>query len=89
MMINRYAQTAALFAAAMVFSASAVEAQSLGSFSWQLQPFCNYLTVTVTQQGSLYTLDGYDDQCGARKGRRSSGRRRSIPMGPSALVCTS
>jgi len=65
MMINRYAQTAALFAAAMVFSAAAVEAQALGSFSWQLQPFCNYLTVTVTQQGSLYTLDGYDDQCGA------------------------
>jgi len=40
-------------------------AQSLGSFTWQLQPFCNRLTVTVTQNGSIYTLDGYDDQCGA------------------------
>ena len=49
-----------------VLSAPAVaSAQSLGSFTWQLQPFCNRLTVTVTQNGSIYTLDGYDDQCGA------------------------
>ncbi len=64
-MTNRHAATAGLFVAVIVFSVAAVDAQSLGSFSWQLQPFCNYLTVTVTQQGSLYTLDGYDDQCGA------------------------
>ena len=41
------------------------EAQPIGTFSWQLQPFCNVVTVTVTQQGGVYTLDGYDDQCGA------------------------
>ncbi len=44
---------------------AAANAQPLGSFSWQLQPFCNVLTVSVTQQGNIYTLDGYDDQCGA------------------------
>ena len=44
---------------------AAVQAQSLGSFTWQLQPFCNKVTVTVTQNGAIYTLDGYDDQCGA------------------------
>lgn len=41
------------------------EAQPLGSFTWQLQPFCNRVTVSVTQNGGVYTLDGYDDQCGA------------------------
>ena len=40
-------------------------AQTLGTFRWQLQPFCNVVTVTVTQSGAVYTLDGYDDQCGA------------------------
>jgi len=40
-------------------------AQSLGTFTWQLQPFCNRVTVSVTQNGGIYTLDGFDDQCGA------------------------
>ena len=40
-------------------------AQSLGTYSWQLQPFCNVVSVTVVQQGSVYLLDGFDDQCGA------------------------
>lgn len=40
-------------------------AQSLGPFTWQLQPYCNRVTVAVTQNGGIYTLDGTDDQCGA------------------------
>ncbi|MEZ5418235.1 MAG: hypothetical protein R2708_12930 [Vicinamibacterales bacterium] len=39
--------------------------QALGTFIWQLQPFCNRVTVQVTQAGGLYTAEGYDDQCGA------------------------
>lgn len=31
----------------------------------QLQPFCNVITLAVTQNGGLFTLDGTDDQCGA------------------------
>ena len=42
-------------------------AQPLGTFTWQLQPFCNVVTVNVTQQGAVYTMDGYDDQCGATR----------------------
>ena len=42
----------------------AAAAQPLGNFAWQLQPFCNKVTVNVTQSGAIYTLDGYDDQCG-------------------------
>lgn len=40
-------------------------AQSIGTYSWQLQPFCNNLTVNLTQQGAVFTVDGFDDQCGA------------------------
>jgi hypothetical protein len=45
--------------------ASPAGAQSLGTFTWQLQPYCNRVTITVTQNGGIYTLDGTDDQCGA------------------------
>jgi hypothetical protein len=48
-----------------LLAGAAASAQSIGSFRWQLQPFCNVVTLTVTQIGGLYTLDGTDDQCGA------------------------
>ncbi|MEP7116521.1 MAG: tail fiber domain-containing protein [Acidobacteriota bacterium] len=44
--------------------ASGAQAQSLGTFRWQLQPYCNVISVNVIQQGSVYTADGFDDQCG-------------------------
>ncbi|MDH4064148.1 MAG: tail fiber domain-containing protein [Acidobacteriota bacterium] len=50
---------------AICLTAQWAAAQPLGSFTWQLQPFCNRVTVTVTQNGSIYTLDGTEDQCGA------------------------
>jgi hypothetical protein len=50
---------------ALASARSVASAQSLGSFSWQLAPYCNVITVTVTQTGSNYALDGYDNQCGA------------------------
>jgi hypothetical protein len=39
-------------------------AQSLGTFRWQLQPYCNVVTVAITQNGAVYRLEGTDDQCG-------------------------
>ena len=51
--------------AAVLCGHAHASAQSLGTFTWQLQPFCNRVTVSVTQNGGIYTLDGYDDQCGA------------------------
>ena len=39
-------------------------AQLLGTFTWQQQPYCNRLTVTITSSGEGYAVDGYDDQCG-------------------------
>ena len=54
-----------LIAGAMLAVAANAGAQSLGTFTWQQQPYCNLITVNVVQQGSVYQLDGYDDQCGA------------------------
>jgi hypothetical protein len=43
----------------------------LGTFRWQLQPYCNIVTVAVTQTGSTYRLEGTDDQCGAGRDQAS------------------
>lgn len=43
----------AAFAAGVVslFAVAAAEAQPVGTFRWQLQPFADVVTVNVTQQG--------------------------------------
>lgn len=40
-------------------------AQVIGTFSWQTQPHCNVITVTVVQQGPQYQVTGHDNLCGA------------------------
>ena len=62
--MSRIWTTLCAFAAVVAF-APAARAQPLGTFQWQLQPYCNVLTVNLTQQGAVYTVDGFDDQCGA------------------------
>lgn len=54
-----------LLTAAMAMLPRLGVAQPMGTFSWQLQPYCNRVTVSVRQDGALYTLDGHDDLCGA------------------------
>ncbi len=51
--------------AVLLIGGNIADAQPLGSFTWQLQPYCNRVTVNVRQDGAVYTLDGTDDQCGA------------------------
>lgn len=46
-------------------AAPAASAQVVGTFNWQLQPYCNRVFVTVTQGPTSYVLSGYEDQCGA------------------------
>lgn len=63
--MSRYTRAGVL--SAICLSASSVvtaSAQTIGTFRWQLQPYCNVLTLTVVQQGAQYQLDGTDDQCG-------------------------
>jgi hypothetical protein len=51
--------------AAAFMTVAPASAQPLGTFKWQLLPYCNVLTLTVIQMGGIYTLSGTDDQCGA------------------------
>ena len=60
------ALAACLFALGCVVDASA---QTVGSFTWQLQPYCNAVTTTVVQTGAVFTLDGFDDNCGGGQPR--------------------
>jgi hypothetical protein len=60
--------TGAMLSASVVHDAGA---QTLGTFRWQMQPYCNVVTVTVTQAGAVYRLEGTDDQCGAGQDRAS------------------
>lgn len=41
------------------------DAQSPGSFTWQLRSLCSRVTVNVRQDDPVYTLDDRVDQCGA------------------------
>lgn len=64
-MRNHRVQVWALVAGVIAFAPVAGAAQPLGTYAWQLQPFCNRISVNVVQAGAVYTLDGWDDQCGA------------------------
>ena len=59
--MTRSVVTLALLFGLAVSSASA---QSLGTFRWQLQPYGSVLQISVTQQGSIFLLDGIELQCG-------------------------
>lgn len=45
--------------------AGTASAQSLGTFRWQLLPYCNVVSAMVTQNGAAYRIEGTDDQCQA------------------------
>jgi len=62
---HRFVATLILY---LVLPTASAEAQPVGTFRWQIQPYCNVITVNVTQQSGIYTLDGTDDRCGASQG---------------------
>jgi len=64
------------------------DAQPLGTFSWQLAPYCNVVTVSVTQDGGVYTLDGYDNQCGTATRGAVSGTAFVNPNGSIGIGLT-
>jgi hypothetical protein len=48
------------------------DAQSIGTFRWQMQPYCNVVALDVTPTGSGFRLEGTDDQCGGATDRASA-----------------
>ena len=61
---------------------------TLGTFSWQQQPYCNVITVTVVQDGATYHLDGYDDQCGDTRRASATGLAFTNPDGSIGIGLT-
>lgn len=72
----------------MSLAAVPAAAQPLGTFTWQLQPFCNVLTLSVVQQGSIYLLDGFDDLCGDAQRAPASGVATPSPSGSISVGLT-
>ena len=54
-----------------VLCPAVAQAQTLGTFRWQTAPYCNVVTVAVTQVGGVYRVDGTDDQCGSGRDQAS------------------
>jgi hypothetical protein len=73
---------------ALSFVATPSYAQTLGTFRWQLQPYCNIVTVTITAVSGLYTLDGFDDQCSAPQRAPVVGSATQNPDGSIGLGFT-
>lgn len=63
----------------------AAQTTTLGTFRWQLQPFCNAITVTVTARGGTFAIDGFDDQCGAAQRAPLTGQAAPNPDGTIGL----
>jgi hypothetical protein len=57
---------------AMLAPASA-GAQVFGTFAWQMQPYCNRVTLTLTNTAGGFTVGGSDDRCGAAEKGSASG----------------
>ena len=74
---------------AAVVTGPPARAQSLGTFHWQFQPFCNVVTLTIEQKGASFVLTGHDDQCGGAAPRAvASGVAVQNPDGTIALGLT-
>jgi hypothetical protein len=76
---------------AVIFTLSAMrtaQAQPLGTFRWQQQPYCNVVNLSVVQDGTLYRLDGYDDQCDAATRASAVGLAFFNPDGTAGIGLT-
>lgn len=59
---------AAMVAAALFVTVAESSAQVIGTFRWRFEPYCNVVTLTVIQQGPVYSAIGTDDDCGFTTG---------------------
>lgn len=56
--------TSVLVLGALCVGGLDASAQVIGTFRWGLEPFCNVLTLTAEQRGSVFLLNGFDEPCG-------------------------
>ena len=76
-------KSAVMAALGVVLTGLSAEAQVIGTFSWQTQPYCNRLLLTVVQQRGTYQLVGTDDQCGAASAPVTGA---AVPAGTDAAI---
>jgi hypothetical protein len=62
-----------LSAAAVVLSSTEAYAQVFGTFTWQMQPYCNRVALTLLNSPGGFTFSGSDDQCGSVSKASASG----------------
>lgn len=70
-----------LCVAVLLGAAEYASGQPLGTFRWQYSPYCNVVTLSVVQQGSVFVLSGFDDNCGAGDGSSATGTAFFNPDG--------
>ncbi len=86
--MSRHGWTCTLAMALVVMGVFPAGAQTIGTFRWQQQPYCNVITVTVVQTGAIYQLDGFDDQCGAATRAAVTGLAFANPNGTIGMGLT-
>lgn len=84
-----FSRIATLVAVCLTGSVASGLAQPVGTFRWQIQPYCNIVTLTVTQQNGVFTLDGTDDLCGDQQAASAVGVAFLNPDGTIGLGVTS
>lgn len=84
----RWIWTGVLVTAIAMTGVTLAGAQTIGTFRWQQQPYCNVITVTVVQTGAIYQLDGFDDQCGAATRAAVTGLAFANPNGTIGMGLT-
>lgn len=72
-----------LAAAALLATAASGQAQVLGTFTWQTQPFCNRVSLTLTATPGGFVAAGTDDRCGAA---RNAGAIGFVTFNPDGTI---
>lgn len=67
--------------AGVVGSALPASAQVFGTFTWQMQPYCNRVVLTLTAMPWGFALAGSDDQCGGASRSAVTGAAAFNPDG--------
>lgn len=76
----------AAFAFTTVLTTTTAVAQPIGTFTWQLRPYCNIITANVVQAGTVYTLDGWDNQCGPVTGAQRAPVVGTAVLNPNGTI---
>lgn len=78
----------ALTAGVWLVATDAASAQVLGTFRWQLAPFCNVVSLRVEQKDSIYELSGTENRCGQPVAAAATGSAHLNPNGTITLAFT-